>query len=124
MLVTVRHTSTMPSEMFIRHQTYLAGIAAFAKALNQMELFNQAKEMHNNMARQYNDQSTPKKGFWQQFKDNLSLNMNTHTDTWVSYLEDDWTYKDFCEQAQKMTRFELQKQLSDAINSFNKWFGN
>jgi hypothetical protein len=50
--------------------------------------------------------------------------MNTHTDTWVSYLEDDWTYKDFCEQAQKMTRFELQKQLSDAINSFNKWFGN
>ena len=124
MLVNVKHTSTMPSEMFIRHQTYLAGIAAFAKALNQIELFNQAKEMHDNMARQYNANNTPKKGFWQQLKDNLSMNMDTHTDTVVSYLEDDGTYKNFCEQAQRMSSLELRKYLSEGINSFNKWFGN
>ena len=70
----------MPSMELRNYLSELASIAALAKAANQTELYNQAKEAHDNLVTQYNTQNRPKKkGFWGQFKDNLLFrDMDTH----------------------------------------------
>ena len=52
----------------------LATIAALAKVAKQTEIYNQAKEAYDHLVSQYNEQARPKKkGFWEQFKDNLTF---------------------------------------------------
>ena len=51
----------MPSMELRNYLSELASIAALAKAANQTELYNQAKEAHDNLVTQYNTQNRPKK---------------------------------------------------------------
>ena len=123
--IPVHNTITSPSLDFIKYQTTLVFIAAYAKAANQMDLYNQAKEAHDNMASQYNAQTAPKKkGFWEQFKDNLTFNMDTHVALPAGYLEDDVTFQTIYEQAKTLSQSELLKQLGDAIAIYNGLYGN
>jgi hypothetical protein len=110
---------------FIKFQSSLSVIAAYAKAANLMDLYNQAKEAHDNMTRQYNAQTAPKKkGFWEQFKDNLTFNMDTHVSLPASFLEDDVTFQALYEHAKSLPQNELLKQLREAVTTHNNLYGN
>ena len=91
MRMPIYHTRTMPSMELRNYLSELASIAALAKAANQTELYNQAKEAHDNLVTQYNTQNRPKKkGFWGQFKDNLLFrDMDTHIVDLLEPLEGD-----------------------------------
>ena len=123
--IPVHNTISSPSMDFIKFQSSLAVIAAYAKAANLMDLYNHAKEAHDNMARQYNAKTAPKKkGFWEQFKDNLTLNMDTQVALTVSYLEDDPSFTTMYEAIKKLSPYEIQKGLRDAVNTHNSLYGN
>lgn len=123
--IPVRNTIISPSLDFIKFQSSLMVIAAYAKAANQNDLYEQAKEAHDNMARQYNAKTAPKKkGFWEQFKDNLTFNMDTQVALPVSYLEDDPSFTAMYEAIKKLSPYEVQKGLRDAVNTHNSLYGN
>ena len=118
--IPVNNTIISPSREFISHLSNLQMIAALAKTLNLVDLYNQVKDAHDNLVCQYNAQSKPKKkGFWEQFKDNLTMNMDTHTAVSVSYLEDDSFFKQWCEYFKKRPQHELVKLLKESIATSN-----
>ena len=85
--IPVHNTFTTPSQQLTTYLSILEVMAAYAKAAHQTDLFNQLKEQHDKMVTQYNEQNKPKKkGFWEQVKDNLTLNMDTHTTFYLSLL--------------------------------------
>lgn len=100
MRMTIYHTTTMPSMKLTRYLSELSGIAALAKAANQMQLYNQAKDAHDSLVSKYNEQTRPKKkGFWEQLKDNLTFReLDTHVATPLSYLEDDVWFRSISER--------------------------
>ena len=63
--IPVNYRTISASDEFNKFQNSLEIIAAYAKAANQMELFNQVKQAHDNNAHQFNTQCKPKKSFWQ-----------------------------------------------------------
>lgn len=114
--IPVHNTITTPSLDFIKYQSSLQVIAAYAKAAHQTELYNQAKEAHDKLVRQYNEQNTPKKkGFWEQFKDNLTFNMDTHVTLYSSYLEEDPTFKSLYEAALNLPQSKLLNDLKQLL---------
>lgn len=124
MRIPVRHTSTMPSMDFMKFQCSIGSIAIYAKVANEVELYYQAKDIHDKMAQQFNTANAPKKkGFWGEFMDNLCLNMDTHSFTPAYNLEDEPFYSVVYEQAQRLSSSELRKKLNDAIVLHNKLFG-
>jgi LPS O-antigen subunit length determinant protein (WzzB/FepE family) len=121
--IPVHNTITTPSQDFIKYQTSLQAIAAYAKAAHQAELYNQAKETHDKLVRQYNEQNAPKKkGFWEQFKDNLTLNMDTHVTFYASYLEEDIAFKTLYEGALKLPQSKLMNDLRQLLDYHNSLF--
>ena len=61
--IPVNHRTISASDEFNKFQSSLFMIAVYAKAANQMGIYNQAKQAHDNMARQFNTQCKPKKAF-------------------------------------------------------------
>lgn len=121
MRMPIYHTRTMPSMELRNYLSELASIAALAKAANQTELYNQAKEAHDNLVTQYNTQNRPKKkGFWEQFKDNLLFrDMDTHIVDLLEPLEGDPYFQ---MQVNAYKNFPIQKlnqALNETIQQFN-----
>lgn len=121
MRMPIYHTRTMPSMELRNYLSELASIAALAKAANQTELYNQAKEAHDNLVTQYNTQNRPKKkGFWRQFKDNLLFrDMDTHIVDLLEPLEADPYFQ---MQVNAYKNFPIQKlnqALNETIQQFN-----
>lgn len=121
MKMPIYHTRTTPSMELRNYLSELASIAALAKAANQTELYNQAKEAHDNLVTQYNTQNRPKKkGFWGQFKDNLLFrDMDTHIVDLLEPLEGDPYFQ---MQVNAYKNFPIQKlnqALNETIQQFN-----
>lgn len=124
MKVTVRNTTISASMDLIKFQTSLEMIAAYAKAANQMDLYNKVKEAHDNISYQFNARNTPKKkGFWQQFKDNLLGDMDTTTVIPLRSLEESFTFKPLYEAAKKLSYNELIRSLEMLVDKHNKLYG-
>ena len=125
MRMPIYHTTTMPSMKLTSYLSELSVIAAFAKAANQMQLYNQAKEAHDRLVYQYNEQTRPKKkGFWEQFKDNLTFReLDTHVAMSLSYLEDDASFRGISEGLKSWPSYKLVTELNNAVESFNRKHG-
>lgn len=119
------HTSISPSREFIEHQTSLMMIAIYAKLTNNMDIFNQAKEIHDEFARRFNEQNRPKKkGFWEEFKDNFFLNMDTTSFTPAEFLDENSdTFSVWYEMEKSKSQAELQGLLKWALSDYNSKYG-
>ncbi len=123
--VPSNHTSISPSREFIAHQTSLEMIAIYAKLTNNMDIFNQAKEIHDEAARRFNEQNRPKKkGFWEEFKDNFFLNMDTTSFTPAEFLDENSdTFSVWYEMEKSKSQAELQGLLKWALSDYNSKYG-
>ena len=122
--IPVRNTIVSPSLDLIKYQSSLMVIAAYAKAANQIELYNQAKEAHDNTVRQYNARTAPKKkSFWEQFKDNLTFNMDTQVAIPQFYLEEDPSFSAMCEVIRGLSSYQVLEGLRDAVARHNRVYG-
>jgi hypothetical protein len=117
MKYTASHSFTSPSLKFNNVQAQLAQIAAYAKAANETDIFNQIKEMHDNMSRQFNAENAPKKKGWFQ----SHFGYDTETLFSAPLLEDNITFKTFYEIASKSSASENRNTLYSLLNSA---FGN
>ena len=117
MKYTASHSFTSPSLQFNKVQTQLAQIAAYAKAANETGIFNQIKEMHDNMSRQFNTENAPKKKSWFQ----SHFGYDTETLFSAPLLEDNISFKTFYEIASKSSVTENRNTLYSLLNSV---FGN
>ena len=117
MKYTASHSFTSPSLQFNKVQTQLAQIAAYAKAANETGIFNQIKEMHDNMSRQFNTGNAPKKKSWFQ----SHFGYDTETLFSAPLLEDNISFKTFYEIASKSSFSENRNTLYSLLNSV---FGN
>jgi hypothetical protein len=117
MKYTASHSFTSPSLQFNKVQTQLAQIAAYAKAAREMDIFNQIKEMHDNMSRQFNTENAPKKKSWFQ----SHFGYDTETLFSAPLLEDNISFKTFYEIASKSSASENRNALYSLLNSA---FGN
>lgn len=117
----IYHTTTMPSMELRFYLSELATIAALAKVANQTEIYNQAKEAHDRLVSQYNEQTRPKKkGFWEQFKDNLTFrDLDTHIAEHLPSLEEDFNFKMFLSAYANRPIHEVNQALSEQIQRFN-----
>ena len=111
------HTFTSPSLQFNNVQTQLAQIAAYAKAAKEINIFNQIKEMHDNMSRRFNAENAPQKKSWFQ----SHFGYDTETLFSAPLLEDNITFKTFYEIASKSSVTENRNTLYSLLNSV---FGN
>lgn len=121
MRMPIYHTTTMPSMALTGYLSELSTLAAFAKTANQMQLYNQAKEAHDRLVAQYNEQTRPKKkGFWEQFKDNLTFReLDTHVALPLYYLENDTMFNTLCESLKSLPSYRINQLLSEAVQNFN-----
>ena len=117
MKYTASHSFTSPSLQFNKVQNQLAQIAAYAKAANETGIFNQIKEMHDNMSRQFNTENAPKKKSWFQ----SHFGYDTETLFSAPLLEDNISFKTFYEIASKSSFSENRNTLYSLLNSV---FGN
>ena len=117
MKYTASHSFTSPSLQFNKVQTQLAQIAAYAKAANETGIFNQIKEMHDNMSRQFNTENAPKKKSWFQ----SHFGYDTETLFSAPLLEDNISFKTFYEIASNSSISENRNTLYSLLNSV---FGN
>ena len=117
MKYTASHSFTSPSLQFNKVQTQLAQIAAYAKAANETGIFNQIKEMHDNMSRRFNAENAPQKKGWFQ----SHFGYDTETLFSAPLLEDNISFKTFYEIASKSSVTENRNTLYLLLNSV---FGN
>ena len=117
MKYTANHTFRSPSLQFNNVQTQLAQIAAYAKAAKEMDIFNQIKEMHDNMSRRFNAENAPQKKGWFQ----SHFGYDTETLFSAPLLEDNISFKTFYEIASKSSVTENRNTLYSLLNSV---FGN
>lgn len=107
------HTFTSPSLQFNNVQTQLAQIAAYAKAAKEINIFNQIKEMHDNMSRRFNAENAPQKKSWFQ----SHFGYDTETLFSAPLLEDNISFKTFYEIASKSSVTENRNTLYSLLNS-------
>lgn len=107
------HTFTSPSLQFNNVQTQLAQIAAYAKAAKEINIFNQIKEMHDNMSRRFNSENAPQKKSWFQ----SHFGYDTETLFSAPLLEDNISFKTFYEIASKTSVTENRNTLYSLLNS-------
>ena len=118
--IPVHNTFTTPSQQLTTYLSILEVMAAYAKAAHQTDLFNQLKEQHDKMVTQYNEQSRPKKkGFWEQVKDNLTLNMDTHTTFYLSFLEEEVAFTSTYDSIKNLPQSKLLQELKKGIDQLN-----
>lgn len=123
--IPVNHRTISASNELKKFQDSLFKIALYAKAANQMEIYNQAKQAHDNMARQFNTRYRPaKKGFWQKFKDNILMNMDIEEFVPERYFDEkDIGFSGFYQYAESLPLNELLTALNDAIADHNRRYG-
>ena len=117
MKYTASHSFTSPSLEFNKVQAQLAQIAAYAKAAKELDIFNQIKEMHDNMSRRFNAENAPQKKNWFQ----SHFGYDTETLFSAPLLEDNISFKTFYEIASKSSVTENRNTLYSLLNSV---FGN
>ena len=117
MKYTASHSFTSPSFEFNNVQAQLAQIAAYAKAAKEINIFNQIKEMHDNMSRRFNAENAPQKKSWFQ----SHFGYGTETLFSAPLLEDNISFKTFYEIASKSSVTENRNTLYSLLNSV---FGN
>jgi hypothetical protein len=118
--IPVHNTFTTPSQQLTTYLSILEVMAAYAKAAHQTDLFNQLKEQHDKMVTQYNEQNKPKKkGFWEQVKDNLTLNMDTHTRFYLSLLEEEVAFTSTYDSIKNLPQSKLLQELKKGIDQLN-----
>ena len=118
--IPVHNTFTTPSQKLTTYLSILEVMAAYAKAAHQTDLFNQLKEQHDKMVTQYNEQNKPKKkGFWKQVKDNLTLNMDTHTTFYLSLLEEEVAFTSTYDSIKNLPQSKLLQELKKGIDQLN-----
>lgn len=117
MKYTANHTFRGSSLQFNNVQTQLAQIAAYAKAAKEINIFNQIKEMHDNMSRRFNAENAPQKKSWFQ----SHFGYDTETLFSAPLLEDNISFKTFYEIASKSSVTENRNTLYSLLNSV---FGN
>lgn len=117
MKYTASHSFTSPSLEFNKVQAQLAQIAAYAKAAREINIFNQIKEMHDNMSRRFNAENAPQKKGWFQ----SHFGYDTETLFSAPLLEDNISFKTFYEIASKSSVTENRNTLYLLLNSV---FGN
>ena len=112
----------MPSMELTSYLSELSVIAALAKAANQLTLYSQAKDAHDRLVSQYNEQTKPKKkGFWEQFKDNITFrDLDTHVALPLTYLEEDSAFKIIYEGIKDWPSYKIQSELNKAVADFNR----
>lgn len=117
----IYHTTTMPSMELRIYLSELATIAALAKVAKQTEIYNQAKEAYDHLVSQYNEQARPKKkGFWEQFKDNLTFrDLDINSTELLQSLEEDSTYNMFVRVYSNRPIYETNQALNEQIQQFN-----
>ena len=122
MKMPIYHTTTMPSMELTSYLSELSVIAALAKAANQLTLYSQAKDAHDRLVSQYNEQTKPKKkGFWEQFKDNITFrDLDTHVALPLTYLEEDSAFKIIYEGIKDWPSYKIQSELNKAVADFNR----
>ena len=111
------HTFTSPSLELNKVQAQLAQIAAYAKAAREIDIFNQIKEMHDNMSRRFNAENAPQKKGWFQ----SHFGYDTETLFSAPLLEDNITFKTFYEIASNSSASDNRNTLYSLLNSA---FGN
>ena len=112
MKYTATHTSIRSSLQFDYIQARLAHIAAYARALNEMNLFNRIKEMHDDMSRRFNSENAPQK------KGNVffsQLSYDTESFFSAPFLEDNESYKSACEIASELSANRIRELLDNAL---------
>lgn len=112
----INHTTITPSFQLTMELSRLAQIAAGAKVIGHQHLESQAREVYNNLVSQYNSQlpSDKPKGFWAQFKDNLTFrDLDTTVATRLPSLDSSTEYQTFCDIFKKM-------DLRTAVDTLNK----
>ena len=117
MKYTASHSFTSPSLEFNKVQAQLAQIAAYAKAAREIDIFNQIKEMHDNMSRRFNAENAPQKKGWFQ----SHFGYDTETLFSAPLLEDNITFKTFYEIASNSSASDNRNTLYSLLNSA---FGN
>lgn len=122
MRMLIYHTTTSPSIELTSYLSKLWVLAAYAKAANKMSLYNQAKDIHDRLVLNYNEQVRPKKkGFWQQFKDNITFrDLDTHCAITLEYLEENSTFQTIYEAVKQEPSYKLIEELNRAVTEFNQ----
>ena len=122
MRMPIYHTTTMPSIELTSYLSELSVLAALAKAANQTKLYNQAQEAHDKLVANYNEQTRQKKkGFWEQFKDNLTFrDLDTNVAMSLNYLEEDSMFKTMYETIKSWPSYKIIKELNQAVADFNR----
>lgn len=120
--IPVTSSISGPSSDFNNYQSSLCSIAAYAKAANQMELYNQAKDAHDKMAREYNNRNAEKKrGFWESIA--RSISFDTHVTLSAPYLEDDPSFIQMYKIASMLPNYQVLALLRAAVNQHNIAYG-
>ena len=117
MKYTATYTSIRPSLEFTNRQSMLAQLAALAKAANETGIFNQIKEIHDDMSRRFNAENAPQKKNWFQ----SHFGYDTETLFSAPLLEDNITFKTFYEIASNSSASDNRNTLYSLLNSA---FGN
>ncbi len=118
MRIPVQHSRTEPSMQLSMHLSKLKSIAAISKVLHQDQLFVQARDAYNKLVNQYNSQlPVEKKGFWKEFVDNLTFNMNTNTVIRLESLDNDSDFNSQINSYKSMDRELLIELLNDFLKS-------
>ena len=123
--ISSTHTSISASEGLIRFQASLLVIAVYAKLTCNYEIFSQVKCIYNEVASQFNECNRPKKkGFWEGFIDNLTLNMDTESFTPAKYFdENDPRFSCLYEMEKSKSDSALEANLKAAIYNHNRKYG-
>lgn len=119
MKMPINYTHINPSVQLTMELSRLAQIAAGAKAIGHIVLETQAREAYNNLVSKYNEQLPTKKpkGFWAQFKDNITFSdLDCTFVQRLSYLDDSNDYKTFCGIFSNMNRAEAVDIINKIIS--------
>ena len=118
------YTSYPPRELQ-EYASSLWNIALYAKALNQMDLYNQAKTIHDKLARDYQARTAPKKkGFWEMFKDNITFrDMDHHITISIECIEGDKVFENYVRAAKDFEPYLLRQKLQEVLELHNRKYG-
>ena len=109
---------------------YLIGLivlAAYAKALNMGDFFEQARSAYDTVVRDYNNKYCPQKGFWAQYKDNFIEAMGGYTSSHLpkAYFDEEIksaTYTQIYDLLKNLPYNKVAVMFKRELDSFNKQY--
>lgn len=120
MRIPINHTTITPSLQLTMALQRLAQIAAGAYVLGESNLERQARDAYNKLVNDYNSQlpSDRPKGFWAQFKDNLTFrDLDTTIAMRLKTLDASDDFEMYKGIFEKMSRNELVPLLNKIIRN-------